>query len=190
MVRDKISTNHTYLEATNYWTPLNDNNDDDNNEEKEEINITKESGKAKPKGNKWTRRITRRQEQRMIIDSGATSHFISEDMNLPKGEKSNKQIYLPDDSTLGSSTKTKLPFDRLSEAAREADIVPGLKRSIMSVNKNVGGRIHNNIPSRRRRRNDPPRGLSPNHHDGTTNTPRKQTQRREIVDNIRKDGKE
>lgn len=135
MVRDKISTNHTYLEATNYWTPLNDNNDDDNNEEKEEINITKESGKAKPKGNKWTRRITRRQEQRMIIDSGATSHFISEDMNLPKGEKSNKQIYLPDDSTLRSSTKTKLPFDRLSEAAREADIVPGLKRSIMSVNK-------------------------------------------------------
>ena len=71
----------------------------------------------------------------MIIDSGATSHFISEDMNLPKGEKSNKQIYLPDDSTLRSSTKTKLPFDRLSETAREADIVPGLKRSIMSVNK-------------------------------------------------------
>ncbi len=56
--------------------------------------------------------------------------------------------------------------------------------------QNVGGRIHNNIPSQRRRRNDPPRGLSPNHHDGTTNTPLKQTQRRETVDNIRKDEKE
>jgi hypothetical protein len=71
----------------------------------------------------------------MIIDSRATSHFITEEMNLPKGQKSNKQVYLPDDTTLRTSTKTKLPFPNLSEAAREADILPGLKRSLMSVNK-------------------------------------------------------
>ncbi len=28
VVQDKLSTNHTYLEATNYWTPLNNDNDD------------------------------------------------------------------------------------------------------------------------------------------------------------------
>ena len=31
--------------------------------------------------------------------------------------------------------KTKLPFSELTEAAREADILPGLKRSLISVNK-------------------------------------------------------
>ncbi len=45
------------------------------------------------------------------------------------------QVYLPDDTTLTTSTKTKLPFPKLSEAAREADILPGLKQSLMSVNK-------------------------------------------------------
>jgi len=119
----------------NYWTPLNDE-DDDIIDEIDEINIIKESKQAeKLKGNKWTRRRERRQEQRMIVDSGATSHFISEDMNLPKGQKSNKQVYLPDDTILRTSTKTKLPFPNLSKAAREADILPGLKRSLLSVNK-------------------------------------------------------
>ncbi len=71
----------------------------------------------------------------MIIDSGATSHFMSKEMNLPKGDKSNKEVYLPNDTKLRTSTRTKLPFTQLSEAAREADILPGLKRSPMSVNK-------------------------------------------------------
>ena len=52
MVQDKLSTTHTYLEATNYWTPLNVD-DDDNTEDKKEINMVKELGKAeKLKGNK------------------------------------------------------------------------------------------------------------------------------------------
>jgi hypothetical protein len=33
------------------------------------------------------------------------------------------------------STKTKLPFKQLTESAREADILPGLKRLLLSVNK-------------------------------------------------------
>ena len=71
----------------------------------------------------------------MIINSGATSHFISEEMNLPKGNKSNKEVYLPDNTILRMSTKTKLPFVQLTETAREVDILPGLKRSLLSVNK-------------------------------------------------------
>jgi hypothetical protein len=64
-----------------------------------------------------------------------TSHFISEEMNLPKGDKSHKEVHLPDDTKLRVSTKTQLPFTQLSDGAREADILPGLKRSLMSVNK-------------------------------------------------------
>ena len=89
----------------------------------------------KKEGNKWTRRLERRRNKTMIIDSGATSHFISEDLNLPKGDKSNKQVYLPDNTILRTTMKTKLPFLELTEAAREADILPGLKRSLISVNK-------------------------------------------------------
>ena len=79
--------------------------------------------------------ITQRREQKMITDSGATSHFISEEMNLPKGNKSNKEVYLPDNTTLRTSTKTKLPFIQLTETAREIDVLPGLKWSLISVKK-------------------------------------------------------
>ncbi len=81
-----------------------------------------------PKTNKWTQRMAKRQEQKIIINSGATSHFISEELNLPSEGKSNKEVYLPDSTRLRTSTKTKLPFKQLTKAAREADILPGLKQ--------------------------------------------------------------
>jgi hypothetical protein len=56
-------------------------------------------------------------------------------MNLPNMGPSNKTIYLPDDTTLQASAKTMLPFTELSSKAREADIIPGLTRPLMSVNK-------------------------------------------------------
>ncbi len=37
MIQDKLKENHTYLVATNYWTPL-DNKDDENKEDEEEAN--------------------------------------------------------------------------------------------------------------------------------------------------------
>jgi hypothetical protein len=55
-------------------------------------------------------------------------------MDLPKMGPSNKTIYLPDDTTLKASEKM-LPFSQLSNKAREADILPGLKQPLMSVNK-------------------------------------------------------
>jgi hypothetical protein len=52
VVQDKLSTNYTYLETTNYWTPLN-NDDGNNTDETEEINMIKELEKTeKLKGNK------------------------------------------------------------------------------------------------------------------------------------------
>ncbi len=54
---------------------------------------------------------------------------------LPKDGASNKEVFLPDNLKLKTSHKTKLPFKRLSDAVREAHILPGLKRSLLSVNK-------------------------------------------------------
>jgi hypothetical protein len=74
--------------------------------------------KTTPKGNKWTQRATRRKESRMIVDLGATSHFVTEDMNLPETGPSNKIISLPDNTTLKASAKTMLPFNQLTDKAR------------------------------------------------------------------------
>ena len=56
-------------------------------------------------------------------------------MNLPKKGKSNKEVYLPDDTKLQATFQTELPFKQLSNKAREADILPGIKTPVISVNK-------------------------------------------------------
>ncbi len=60
---------------------------------------------------------------------------MCKELGLPKDEVSNKEVFLPDNSTLKTSHKTKLPFEQLLDAAREAQILPGLKQSLLSVNK-------------------------------------------------------
>jgi hypothetical protein len=72
---------------------------------------------------------------KLVIDSGATSHFVTEEIDLPKKGKSDKEVFLPDNSSLQASYKTELPFEQLSNKAREADILPGLKTSLISINK-------------------------------------------------------
>ncbi len=71
----------------------------------------------------------------MVIDLGATSNFPTEDMNLPIKGKSHKEVYLPDNTKLHKSYKTELPFKELTNRAREADLLPGLKTPLMSINK-------------------------------------------------------
>ena len=46
-------------------------------------------------------------------------------------------MYLPDDSTLKATGAAQLPFKQLSDKAREANILPGLTKSLISVNKMV-----------------------------------------------------
>ena len=72
---------------------------------------------------------------KLVIDSGATSNFVPESMNLPKKGRSMKEVFLPDDTKLKATYKTELPFEQLSSQAREADILPGLKTPLISVNK-------------------------------------------------------
>jgi hypothetical protein len=72
---------------------------------------------------------------KLVIDSGATSNFFLEEMILPKKGKSNEEVFLPDNTKLQASYKTKLPFEQLSNKAREVDILPGLKTPLVSINK-------------------------------------------------------
>jgi hypothetical protein len=60
---------------------------------------------------------------------------MSEDLHLPTEGTSNKEVHLPNNAKLRTSRRTKLPFDNLTNAAREADVLPGLKQSLLSINK-------------------------------------------------------
>ncbi len=135
VIQNKINENHTYLVATNYWTPLN-NNTDENKEDEEKTNILDSTtAMAKPKSKKWMRQLARQREHNIIIYSSATSRFKSKDLDLLTDGVSNREVFLPDNSKLRTSNKANLPFEQLSDAAREADILPGLKQSFLSINK-------------------------------------------------------
>jgi hypothetical protein len=87
-------------------------------------------------------------QQNIIIDLGATLHFMTEDLNLPKTGSARIKVFLPDDSKLQLSRKTQLPFEQLDPKAREVNILPGLKKSLLSVKKNVRDWIHHNLSAR------------------------------------------
>jgi len=108
VILDKITANHAYLAATNYWTPLQSNETEEDEKEEEEAN--KINNNQIPKSNKWERRLARRIEKRMVIDSGATTHFCSEEMDLPKEGESNKAVYLPNGDIIRTTKRTSLPF--------------------------------------------------------------------------------
>jgi hypothetical protein len=118
----------------NYWAPLHDKADEDENIEQTNT-IKIEQPIANTKSNKWTRWIEKRQTIKLVIDLEATSNFVPEEMKLPKKGKSNKEVYLLDNTKLQAWYRTELPFDQLSEKAREADILPGLKTPLIIVNK-------------------------------------------------------
>ncbi len=137
---NKINTDHTYPDATKYWAPIEDNNKE---KQGKEINIIKQvNTEQNSKMNKWKQIMERRQEKRsqntqnrIIIDLGATSHFISKDLNLPRTGPSQIEVFIPDDLKLQSSSNTQLPFKQLTPKVREANILPGLTKSVMSVIK-------------------------------------------------------
>ncbi len=129
MISNKINTTCTYLATTNYWAPLYEAEDDDNVKETNTIKAVQPI--ANTTSNKWTRRVERQRTMKLVINSGATSNFVSEEMNLPKKGKSNKEVFLPDTTTLQASYKTKLPFEQLTSKEREVDILPGLKTPLV-----------------------------------------------------------
>ncbi len=143
----KLDIVNTYHDDANYWAPLYENDDDDNvNYDK-----TETCASAADTGTHRQALIRRMIQARLaretscrhghkcntvtvVIDSGATSHFIQESDKLPYLGKSNKNVYLPDGSTIQATHTVSLPFDTLNAAAREAHVLPELKgNSLLSV---------------------------------------------------------
>ena len=52
-----------------------------------------------------------------------------------KKGKSNKEVYLPDNTKLQATYRTELPLEQLSQKARETDILPGLKTPLVASTK-------------------------------------------------------
>ena len=146
----KVNQNCTYLNNANYWAPLADENDDDEIDgeasiEQSTINnmsdaqvqsdlrstiiswIYQRMGKHKP---------FQRKASTMVVDSGATSSFVRPEENLPIIGPSSKIVALPDGSIKQATHTAILPFKSLSDKARRADVLPGLRpNSLISVGK-------------------------------------------------------
>ena len=138
-VLNKIKANNTYPEVRNYKAPLTTIEEEEEAEETINNTTQKAPTTQKKQGNKWTRRQERRQnkrnEHKIIIDSGATSHFLSNEIHLPNMGQLNEDVYLPNKSILKTTCKTLLPYEQLTTEAREAAVLPGLKKSLASVSK-------------------------------------------------------
>ena len=136
--------------TANYWAPLAE--DDDDNVEDDvhcyhpiAINNISDAGVQRNLRATITAWINQRisknkpfqkKASTMILDSGATSHFMRAEENLPNTGPSEKVVLLPNGTAIKASHKTNLPFSSLSAKAREADVLPALKQnSLVSVGK-------------------------------------------------------
>ncbi len=98
-VASKVDTHRTYSTTANYWAPL-DNDDDDDEEHHKPIainninNISEADVQRNLRAtiNAWiNQRVNKnkpfhKKPSTMILDSGATSHFMRADENLPNIE--------------------------------------------------------------------------------------------------------
>jgi hypothetical protein len=104
---NKINTSDTYLATIKYWTPLHKTEEDKYIEETN--TIKPDQTIENTNSNKWTCQVERRRATKLVTDSGATSNFATEDMNLPMKGKSHKEVYLPDKMKLHASYKQNFP---------------------------------------------------------------------------------
>jgi hypothetical protein len=174
-VIDKIK-NQTHPEIKNYWTPLYEEEDETNDKEECQHDMNAKETikkKNKPRNRPGGRQRSEKAKQtrlKLVIDSGATSHFLREEENLPKIGGTSTTIYLPDDSTMKATIKVQLPIPELPNKARDAIVVPGQRQQILR------GRIHHSIPPRRRGSHNPCTKYLQNHNNYTTDSQRVQKQ--------------
>ncbi len=123
----KVNNNSTYSATANYWAPLiNQEGDDDDNVEHHYQPITINSiSKADVQCDLWatinawinqqisTNKPIEKKASTMILNSGATSHFMRPDKNLPNTGKSSKVVSLPIDAIIKASHTNNLPFPSL-----------------------------------------------------------------------------
>ncbi len=65
------------------------------------------------------------------IDSGATSHFVQNEDNLPIIGPAHKQVQMPNSHMETVSCKAKLPYAMLCDNAREAHVLPALTHHLL-----------------------------------------------------------
>ena len=126
---DKVNQHRTYLNSSNYWAPLStileENEDEDEDKSSNIIEYASLTSEL-PNSNKVN--------ESMVVDSGATSHFATETIDLPRtGETSNKQVRLPDGNIIRGSQKAVLPCPNLPKNAAGVDVLPNLQKSLFSV---------------------------------------------------------
>ncbi len=149
-VASKVDTNCTYPTTANYWAPLMDKSDNDDDDDDQQIAINTINNKSnadvqrklRETINAWINQHIRKNKPlhqkalTMILDSGATSHFMRSEENLPNMGPSEKVVMLPNGKTITASHRTNLPFETLSAKARIAEVLPALKQnSLISVGK-------------------------------------------------------
>lgn len=127
---DKLNQHHTYLDVSNYWAPLSTILEEENEDKDEdETNITEQASLVLD-------HRTIKIDESMAVDSGATSHFTTETIDLPcTGESSNKQVRLLDGSIIGGSQKAVLPCTKLPTKATCVNMLPNLQKLLFSIGK-------------------------------------------------------
>ena len=71
-----------------------------------------------------------------LVDSGATSHYVTESAPVyNKCATTPIHVGLPDGSSLQATRKAKLPFANLPEAAQDAYIVDNMQKNLISIGK-------------------------------------------------------
>jgi hypothetical protein len=90
VILNKVNTIHTYLTTTNYLAPLSETEEDDNIEDSNIPKVVQSI--ANTKSNKWMCWVEQQRTMKSVINSGATSNLVPEEMNHPKKGKSNKEV--------------------------------------------------------------------------------------------------
>ncbi len=137
---NKLATVDAYHAGANYWAPLFTDDDNDDIEEVKTQNTCSNASETKQHGqqlirqfiqSKFTKQKDKTTNRTIIVNSGATSHFVQAADDLPYRGKSQKTVHLPDGYTIKTSHTATLPFTTISDAAQEAHVLPGLKENLL-----------------------------------------------------------
>jgi hypothetical protein len=141
-VMNKLATFDTFHAGANYWALLF--TDDDNKIEKfktqNTCSNTSETKQLRQQlihqfiQSKFMKQKDKTTNRTIIVNLGATSHFVQAADDLPYRGKSQKTVHLADGYTIKTSHTATLLFTTISDAAREAHVLSRLKgNSLLSV---------------------------------------------------------
>jgi hypothetical protein len=164
MQKSKVKSVDTYVNAENYWAPLtNYDDDDDNNEDIQsypnEQQTEHSSALTKPPQHhttveanfkhtfrRWLQQrcgmklVPKAKTKGMVLDSGATSHFVQGADDLPATGSLRMSVMLPNGESIKATYTVDLQFEHL---ATPNNAFIGQRPEACRC------RIHDGIPSRK-----------------------------------------